>query len=191
LMTSEQLAAFDVKRAPTAQRAAYGETPFGGACLAALRLIEVGVRCVEVTLDGWDTHVNNHEKQAANVKILDPAFAALIRDLKERNLFDSTIVLCGGEFGRTPKLNPVGGRDHWPFGFSMALAGGAIRRGYVMGETDAGGEKKEPSKPVRVQDVHATIQHALGINPEKELITPVGRPLALSDGEIIRELLDA
>jgi len=188
LMTSDQLAAFDVKRAPATQRAAYGDTPFGRGCLAALRLIEVGVRCVEVTLDGWDTHVNNHEKQGANVKILDPAFAALIRDLKERNLFDSTIVLCGGEFGRTPKLNPVGGRDHWPFGFSMALAGGAIRRGHVMGETDPTGEKKEPAKAVRVQDIHATIQHALGINPEKELITPVGRPLALSDGEIIQDL---
>jgi len=189
IMSSDQLAAFDVKQASTAQRTAYGDTPFGRGCLAALRLIEAGVRCVEVTLDGWDTHVNNHKLQADRVKILDPAFAALIRDLKERDLFDSTIVLCGGEFGRTPKLNAVAGRDHWPYGFSVALAGGGMRPGHVIGSTDPEGESKEPENPVTVQDIHATIQHALGIDHEKELITPVGRPLALSDGKVIRELL--
>ena len=191
IMSSDQLAAFDVKQATTAQRTAYGDTPFGRGCLAALRLIETGVRCVEVTLDGWDTHVNNHELQGRKVKALDPAFAALIRDLKARGLFDSTIVLCGGEFGRTPKLNPVGGRDHWPYGFTVALAGGGMRGGHVIGSTDPEGESKEPEKPVTVQDIHATIQHAFGIDPEKELITPVGRPLALSDGKVIRELLKA
>ncbi len=189
IMSSDQLAAFDVKQAPAAQRAAYGDTPFGRGCLAALRLIETGVRCVEVTLDGWDTHVNNHELQGRKVQVLDPAFAALIRDLKDRGLYDSTIVLCGGEFGRTPKLNPVGGRDHWPYGFSIALAGGGLRAGQVIGSTDPTGESKEPENPVRVQDLHATIQQALGIDPEKELITPVGRPLALSDGKVVRELL--
>ncbi len=189
MMSSAQLKAFDVSEAPADQRAAYGDTAFGRGCLAALRLIESGVRCVEVTLDGWDTHVNNHELQGKKIKTLDPAFAALIRDLKARNLFDSTIVLCGGEFGRTPILNPVAGRDHWPFGFSMALAGGGLRRGHVMGATDPAGEKKEPEKPVRVEDLHATIQQALGIDPEKELMTPVGRPLALSDGRVVREIL--
>lgn len=190
IMSSDQLKAFDVKQAPVAQRAAYGDTPFGRGCLAALRLIETGVRCVEVTLTGWDTHVNNHELQARNVKILDPAFAALIRDLKDRGLFDSTIVLCGGEFGRTPKMNPVGGRDHWPYAFSVAMAGGGIRRGHVLGATDPVGESKEAANPVHVQDLHATIQTALGIDPTKELITPVGRPLALSDGTVIRDILN-
>ena len=189
IMSSAQLAAFDVKQAPASQRAAYGNTPFGRGCLAALRLIETGVRCVEVTLSGWDTHVNNHELQRKRVNVLDPAFAALIRDLKERNLLDSTIVLCGGEFGRTPRMNAVGGRDHWPYAFSVALSGGGIRGGHVVGASDPEGEKKEPDRPVKVQDIHATIQHTLGINPEKELITPVGRPLALSDGEVIHELL--
>lgn len=189
LMESDQLAAFDVGQASAAQRAAYGDTPFGRGCLAALRLIEAGVRCVEVTLGGWDTHVNNHELQAGKVKVLDPALAALIRDLKDRGLFDSTVVLCGGEFGRTPKLNPLGGRDHWPYGFTVALAGGGLRAGHVLGETDPEGEKKEPVDPVRVEDLHATIQHALGLRPGKELITPVGRPLALSEGRVIRELL--
>ena len=191
IMSSDQLAAFDVKKAPAAQRAAYGDTPFGRGCLAALRLIECGVRCVEVTLNGWDTHINNHVAQRKNVDILDPAFAALILDLKARNLFDSTVVLCGGEFGRTPKLNPVGGRDHWPYAFSVAVAGGGIRGGHVLGSSDPAGEKKEPENPVTVQDIHATIQHSLGINYEKELITPVGRPLALSDGHLIKELLKA
>lgn len=189
IMSSDQLKAFDVGEASMLQRAAYGDTPFGRGCLAALRLIEVGVRCVEVTLGGWDTHVNNHELQGKRVQVLDPAFAALIRDLKERGLLDSTVVLCGGEFGRTPKLNAVGGRDHWPYGFTVALAGGGIQGGQVMGGTDPEGESKEPENPVSVQDLHATIQHVLGMDPGKELITPVGRPLALSDGRVLRELV--
>ncbi len=189
LMGSDQLKAFDVQQAPASQRAAYGDTPFGRGCLAALRLLEKGVRCVEVTLDGWDTHVNNHKLQGARVGILDPAFAALIRDLKERGLMDSTLVLCGGEFGRTPQLNPLGGRDHWPSGFSVALAGGGIRGGRALGGTDPEGGKKEPRDPVTVQDIHASILHTLGINPAKEIKTPVGRPLALSDGNVVRELV--
>jgi uncharacterized protein (DUF1501 family) len=189
LMGSEQLAAFDVKQAPASQRAAYGDTPFGRGCLAALRLVEKGVRCVEVTLDGWDTHVNNQELQRKKLAVLDPAFAALIRDLKDRGLFESTIVLCGGEFGRTPKLNPFEGRDHWPYGFTVAMAGGGIRRGYVHGATDPEGENREPKDPVRVQDLHATLLQGMGINPEKEIRTPVGRPLALSDGVVIDRLL--
>jgi hypothetical protein len=113
-MSSEQLKAFDVSLEPQAVHRLYGDTPFGRGCLAARRLIEAGVRCVEVTLSGWDTHVNNHELQGKQIAILDPAFAALIRDLRERRLFDRTVVLCAGEFGRTPKVNPAGGRDHWP-----------------------------------------------------------------------------
>jgi len=189
LMGSDQLTAFDVKLAPASQLAAYGDTPFGRGCLAALRLIERGVRCVEVTLDGWDTHVNNHELQRKKIGVLDPAFAALIRDLKDRGLFESTVVLCGGEFGRTPKLNPLEGRDHWPWGFSVAIAGGGFRRGHVHGSTDLEGESKEPSEPVTVQDLHATVLHSLGIRPEKEIKTPIGRPMALSDGQVIAGLL--
>lgn len=189
IMSSAQLSAFDVGQAPASQRAAYGDTPFGRGCLAALRLIATGVRCVEVTLSGWDTHANNRELQARNVKVLDPAFSALIRDLKERRLLASTLVLCGGEFGRTPKVNLVGGRDHWPYGFAVALAGGGIRGGCAFGATDPAGESKHPENPVLVGDLHATIQTALGIDPEKEIITPVGRPMALSDGKVIRRLI--
>lgn len=189
LMGSEQLSAFDVKEAPASQRAAYGDTPFGRGCLAALRLVEKGVRCVEVTLGGWDTHVNNLELTRDKVRVLDPAFAALIRDLKERGLLESTVVLCCGEFGRTPKLNPLEGRDHWPYGFSAAIAGGGFRRGQVWGATDPAGESREPKDPVGVQDLHATVLHAMGVDPERELRTPVGRPLALSDGKVVKEIL--
>ena len=108
MMSSDQLKAFDVSQEPAQLRAEYGDSAFGRGCLAARRLIEVGVRCVEVTLDGWDSHVNNHAIQAARVKMLDPAFAALLRDLKRRDLFDRTVVLCCGEFGRTPKMNLTG-----------------------------------------------------------------------------------
>src|SRR5262249_13222964 len=136
MMSSEQLKAFDVKREPASLRAEYGDTPFGRACLAARRLTEVGVRCVEVTLDGWDSHVNNEKIQRGKVDILDPAFSALLRDLRQRKELGRTIVVCLGEFGRSPAINPLGGRDHWPNGFSLAIAGGGIAGGRVIGETD-------------------------------------------------------
>ncbi|MFT5465632.1 MAG: hypothetical protein ACI8UO_000727 [Verrucomicrobiales bacterium] len=190
MMTSDQLKAFDVAEESQSLRENYGDTPFGRGCLAARRLIEVGVRCVEVTLQGFDSHINNHEAHTGLMKTLDPAFSALIADLKERGLLESTVVLCGGEFGRTPKLNGLEGRDHWPNGFSVAIAGGGIRGGRVVGETDPDGEAEKPDKPVGVEDIHATIQTALGLNPEKELMSPVGRPMSLShNGFEIEELL--
>lgn len=188
MMTSEQLAAFDVSKAAAAERDAYGDTAFGRGCLAAVRLIETGVRCVEVTLNGWDTHANNLEGQATQVKIFDAAYASLIRDLKARGLLDSTIVICGGEFGRTPKINNLGGRDHWPTGFSMLVAGGGFAGGRVIGATDPEGEKKEPENPVLVEDLHATVQDLLGIDFTKEIMTPIGRPMALSKGEPVKAL---
>jgi uncharacterized protein (DUF1501 family) len=105
------------------------------------------VRCVEVTLNGWDTHVNNHELQAKPVAILEPAFAALVRDPCERKLLERTVVLWLGGFGRTPTINPLGGRDHWPNGFSMAIASGRFRRGFVFGQTDPDGKEK-PALPI-------------------------------------------
>ncbi len=188
MMTSDQLRAFDVSQAAASERAAYGSTAFGRSCLAAVRLIEAGVRCVEVTLAGWDTHTNNHEGQAKQVKILDPAFAALIRDLKRRGLLEHTVVLCGGEFGRTPKVNPLGGRDHWPHGFSMLLGGGGFAGGRVIGSTDRDGMKETPENPVRVEDLHATVQAQLGLDSTKEIMTSVGRPIALSEGRVLSEL---
>ncbi len=188
LMSSDQLKAFDVSLEPAKVRKEYGDTAFGRGCLAARRLLEVGVRCVEVTLDGWDSHANNHAICKRLVGELDPAFAALIRDLKQRGTFDDTVILCVGEFGRTPKLNPAAGRDHWPHNFSAALAGGGIKGGVVVGETDPNGGK-ESRRPVPVADLHATVLKALGIDPEKTLKTGIGRTVNRSAGTPIGEIL--
>lgn len=197
MMDSEHLAAFDVKKTPQSLRDEFGDSPFGRGCLAALQLIEVGVRCVEVTLDGFDSHANNLEVQNARLKDLDPAFSALLKHLAERKLLDRTLVMCGGEFGRTPKVNPLQGRDHWPHGFSIALAGANIIGGRVVGETaaqpvlDEKDKLKDVPDPRPVEDVHATILTALGLNPKKELLTPINRPLSLSpvEGKVIGEIL--
>ncbi|MCA9268803.1 MAG: DUF1501 domain-containing protein, partial [Planctomycetales bacterium] len=188
---SEQLKSFDVSNEPQSLQDEFGDTPFGRSCLAATRLIEHGVRCIEITLGNWDSHANNHEFQAGKVKILDPAFAAMLRELKRRDRLDSTIVICGGEFGRTPTINPLEGRDHWPSGFSIALAGGGIAGGQAIGETSPDGEKLDYDDEcnTRVQDIHATVLHALGIRPELEMATPIGRPMKLSDGRIQKRLL--
>lgn len=189
MMTSPQLKAFEVADEPAALRARYGDTPFGRGCLAARRLIEQGVRCVEVTLAGWDSHVNNHETHSRLIDALDPAFAALIADLRERELLDRTVVLCGGEFGRTPAINRLDGRDHWPHGFSMALAGGGIRGGQVIGATDPEGGRKVED-PRTIADIHATVLTALGIDPQHKETAPAGRPIQFSEGTPIAALMN-
>jgi hypothetical protein len=197
MMSSDQLKAFEIDETPRSLRAEYGDTPFGRSCLTAVRLIQVGVRCVEITLSGWDSHVNNHEIQAGLVSVLDPAFATLIRDLKRRDLLEHTVVLCGGEFGRTPSVNPAAGRDHWPHGFSVAMAGGGIQGGRVVGETSPEPvmEKDQYDRNVTeaksVADLHATVLETLGVRWQRELITPIGRPMVLSQGKVIQQLLDA
>ncbi|MBI1904495.1 MAG: DUF1501 domain-containing protein [Planctomycetia bacterium] len=189
MMTSDQLQAFEIAEEPRDLLARYGDTPFGRACLAARRLIAVGVRCVEVTLAGWDTHVSNFEGTDEQKKLLDPALAALIADLQERGLLKSTVVLCGGEFGRTPKINPTDGRDHWPQGFSFAVAGGGLRGGTVIGATDPDGDPKKVVGKHGIEDLHATVLAALGINFTKEYISRTQRPIQYSSGETIGELL--
>jgi len=188
MMTSEQLAAFDVSREPEERRKRYGDTPFGRGCLAARRLIEVGVRCVEVNLNGWDTHRDNHEQHAHLAPTLDAALSALLADLAEHDLLRKTIVLCGGEFGRTPKINPLDGRDHWPHGFTMLVAGGGLRGGVALGETDPEGGRNVKD-PYEVADLHATVLAALGLDPAHEELAPIGRPIKLSEGKPIRALL--
>lgn len=204
MMSSQQLDAFDVKKESDTTRLAFGENSFGRGCLAAIRLLETGVRCVEVELNGWDSHINNHQLQSANAKILDAALAATLKELVERDLFEDTIVMCGGEFGRTPRINAAAGRDHWPHGFSMLLAGGGLRRGYVHGSTNSkppedllratNVDSEELSKlvedPIGVEDLHATVLTALGVDPTDERVTPIGRPLAWSEGKAIPKLLD-
>ena len=195
MMSSEQLSAFDVSDEPRAEQEAFGDSPFGRGCMAASRLIEVGVRCVEVTLGGWDSHAANHTLQTSACGVLDPALAALLARLEQRELLDSTLVVCGGEFGRTPNINPAEGRDHWPHGFSTLLAGCGIRRGAVHGQT-AADPKPDQENPlddvkdaVTVADVQATILKVLGIDYELELDTPVGRPMIRSEGTPIPHIM--
>lgn len=195
MMTSDQLAAFDVSKAPEALRKEFGDTQFGRCCLAALQLVEVGVRVVEVRLESWDSHANNHQFCKQNNTTLDPAFASLIKHLRERKLLDSTMIMWAGEFGRTPQINPLGGRDHWPHGFTIALAGGGIAGGRVIGETspqpklDEKNRLQDVADPRAVEDIHATILYSFGIDFTKQLDTPIGRPMSLSQGKVIKELL--
>jgi len=194
MMSSEQIQAFEIDREDRSTRESFGDTPFGRGCLAAVRLVEQGVTCVEVELSGWDTHVENHTLQSGRCKILDSALHALIRLLEARELLDSTVVLCGGEFGRTPKINVADGRDHWPNGFSTILFGGPFRRGLVHGATthEPLENGKDPldgiQDPVAIEDLHATLLNAFGIDPSIESITPIGRPMAWSKGRVIESL---
>ena len=153
-MSSDQLKAFKLDGESEQLKAAYGDSRFGRGCLVARRLIEEGVRAVEVTLNGWDTHISNHEGCQTQAEMLDGAFATLISDLKQRDLLDSTIVLCIGEFGRTPEVNGAGGRDHWPHWFSCVVGGGGFKKGLVIGESDPNGigELGPGIKPKKVGD---------------------------------------
>jgi uncharacterized protein (DUF1501 family) len=189
LMSSEQLAAFDVTAEPAAVREAYGDTDFGRGCLVSRRLVETGVRSVEVTLQGFDTHARNFSGHTAQAATLDPALAALVRDLEDRDLLPSTVVLVMGEFGRTPAINPLDGRDHWPHGFSCLLGGAGIAAGRVIGATDPDGTQKLPVDPVAIPDLAATVLEALGIDFAREVATPVGRPMKLSAGAPVASLL--
>ncbi len=203
MMSSEQLSAFEVSLEGEQTLKRFGDTGFGRGCLAAIRLLSAGVRCVEVELGNWDTHINNHELQSGKAAILDVALAATLDELHRRDMLDDTVVFCGGEFGRTPSINPAGGRDHWPHGFSTLLAGGRFRRGHVHGRTSdklvreqgngGNGGSFDPSQvtenTVSVPDLHATLLHALGIDYAAERLTPIGRPLRWSDGQVVKELL--
>ena len=195
MMSSDQLDAFDVSGESQEVLESFGDSAFGRGCLAAARLIEAGARCVEVTLGGWDSHITNHTLQSSACETLDPALASLLKILEQRDLLDSTLLVCGGEFGRTPTINPAEGRDHWPHGFSTLLAGCGIRRGAVHGQT-AAEPKLDPDKPlqdlvdpVTVADLHATILTALGIDHDHEYQTPIGRPIKRSEGTPIEQIM--
>jgi hypothetical protein len=189
MMSSEQLEAFSIEKEPTAVREAYGDTPFGRGCLVARRLVETGVRGVEVSLGGFDTHADNFTAHRDLAGALDPALAALVADLERRDLLASTALVVTGEFGRTPRINPLDGRDHWPHGFSCLLAGSGLAAGTVIGETDPEGVARLPSDPVDVADLSATILTALGIDPAREVETSIGRPMRFSTGTPIKRLL--
>lgn len=188
MMGSRQVEAFSLAGEPAAALAAYGDTPFGRGCLVARRLIEVGVPAVEVTLDGWDTHIDNFTAHARLAPALDQALSALLDDLGARDLLRRVVVVVAGEFGRTPRVNALEGRDHWTRGFPVLLAGRGLRQGVVIGSTDPEGERP-PTDPVSPQDVFATLYRALGVDTTREFYTPQGRPIRLNEGEVIAQLM--
>jgi uncharacterized protein (DUF1501 family) len=188
LMRSPKLGAFDLAGEPQTVRAAYGDTAFGQGCLTARRLVETGVRFVEVTLDGWDTHEDNFGRVKSLCGALDPALSALLGDLAARSLLDRTLVLCMGEFGRTPRISGDEGRDHHPAAFSAVVAGGGVRGGIAVGQTDEDGEKVVADK-MSVADLFATLATQLGMDPQSTMQTPSGRPVTLTDGGIPVEKL--
>ena len=187
-MTSPRLEAFDFHNEPKELVARYGDHAFGRGCLVARRLVEEGVPAVEVELGNWDSHSNNFETHKKLAAMLDSGFATLLADLRERKLLERTLVVCLGEFGRTPAINRLDGRDHWTKGFSVALAGRGIRGGVLVGETDPAGEKA-PSEPVAPGDLFATIYKACGLDFEKKNMSAVGRPIALAEGKPVAKVL--
>jgi hypothetical protein len=197
LMRSSATKAFDLDDEKKELRDRYGRNLFGQGCLLARRLIEKGVPFVEVSLAnvgnlalGWDTHIDNFESVRRLSDVLDPAWATLMDDLKQRGLLDTTLVVWMGEFGRTPKINGQKGRDHWPTAWSTVLGGGGIKGGQVVGKTSADGmEVKE--RPVNVEDFICTVAHALGIDTEKKNISNVGRPIRIVEptAKPIKEVL--
>ncbi len=181
MVLSPQMDVFDINREPGDVRAAYGDSDFGAGCLLARRLVEAGVTFVEVTLNGWDTHQDNFNQCRRLCGQLDQAYAQLLRDLQSRGLLERTLVVWMGEFGRTPKINPRAGRDHFPRAFNVALAGGGVRGGQVIGQTSASGEEVT-ERPVEVKDLFCTVFEALKIDPSRENLSNVGRPIKLVDG---------
>ena len=193
--------AFDLSQEPVKLRQRYGRKSIGQSCLLARRLVERGVPFVTVNNRGWDTHENlltrlkegytgAPEPGVGLVPSLDLSLSALLEDLEDRGMLDETLVVVMGEFGRTPKLNTAGGRDHWPRVFSVGLAGGGIQGGQVIGRSDAVGESPA-ERPVTPSDLAATIFTLLGVDPQRELRTNDGRPIRISphDAKVVPELL--
>jgi hypothetical protein len=191
IVTSPQAKrAFDLSREHSKTRDWYGRNRFGQSLLLARRLIEAGVRFVTVTDGGWDTHQNNFRSlKDRKLPVLDRAYAALLADLSARGLLDRTIVVWLGDFGRTPKVNPSAGRDHWAGSTVFCVGGGGIRTGEIVGRSSEFAEQPATDM-IRVEDIAATIYTLLGIRLDKEFYTPDGRPMVVHrDGRVLSELL--
>lgn len=189
LMRAPDLKSFDLTEVPESLKSSFGDSDFGRGCLVASRLVEKGVKVVEVVLDGWDTHQNNFERVKKLMSVLDPAMSGLIRDLDRKKLLASTLVVWMGDFGRTPKINANDGRDHFPNCSTAVLAGGGVRSGVVYGATDADGANVAKD-PVSVPDLFATLAALVGLDPHEEALSPIGRPIAITDnGTPIRTLI--
>jgi len=183
LMTSDATkAAFDLTQESDRLRDDYGHHTLGQSCLMARRLVEAGVRCVLIDHHNWDTHYNNfHILKNDLLPHLDSGMATLLRDLQDRGMLDSTLVLVTGEFGRTPRINAQAGRDHWGPSCAVALAGGGVQGGRIIGASDehAGRPATTPHGP---EDLIATVYHAMGVESDTEYRTPEGRPMPIVPG---------
>jgi hypothetical protein len=200
LMTNEKThRAFDIQRETPAMRDRYGRHRFGQSVLLARRLVESGVSLVQVNwtrgaddedvAPAWDTHAKNSERlKNALMPPMDQAYSALLEDLEQRGLLDETLVVWIGEFGRSPKINASGGRDHWGSVFSAALAGGGVQGGTVYGRSDREGGYPLDGR-VEPQDLTATVFHCLGYEPQTEMHDRFGRPFPISTGHPIRAIL--
>ena len=182
--------AFDLKQEPDALRDAYGRNTLGQGALLARRLVESGVRFVTVSRGGWDNHGGIFNAlRNARLPELDSAFATLLKDLDDRGMLKETLVVWMGEFGRTPMVNMTGGRDHWPKNMSVVMAGGGIKGGIAVGESNDKGEEPKDGA-VEPPDIAYTIFNQFGIDPNKIYHTPTGRPIRVAqDGEVIKGLL--
>ena len=189
LLGSVDLQAFEIAREPESVRAGYGKTTFGQGCLLARRLVEAGVRCVEVELGKWDMHSEIFESLPENVGTLDQGMAALLDDLADRGLLSSTLVVLATEFGRSPEINKNAGRDHHPAVFSCLLAGAGVQGGVVHGASDERGFRPDRDA-VTVADFNTTVAAACGLPYEKEFFAPNGRPFKIGGGgTLIRSVL--
>lgn len=189
LMRSEDVKAFDLAFEDDAIRDMYGDNRFGQGCLLARRLVQSGIRFVEVTLGGWDTHTDNFNSVQPRAATLDQALASLLADLERNGMLDNTLVALATEFGRTPHINVNEGRDHFPKAFSCLLAGGGIKRGSVYGVTDERGENVV-DQPVSIPDFNATIATAVGLDVDKVHFSPQKRPFQVAHkGQPIKEML--
>jgi hypothetical protein len=190
LMQSDAGKVFDLTQEKDALRDKYGRTLFGQGCLLARRLVEKGVPFVEVNLGDWDTHQNTFDLVKNLCGNMDQAWAALMADLKERGLLDSTLIVWMGEFGRTPKINSGKGRDHYPNAWSTVLAGGGIKGGQVIGKTSQDGTTVEDRLTTTI-DLLATASAALGIDSTKQNMSNVGRPISIVDksAQVIQEII--
>jgi uncharacterized protein (DUF1501 family) len=185
MVLSSDLKAFDILDEPTSVKDRYGDSNFGRGCILARRLVEAGTTFVEVSSRGqggnWDTHDNLYERVGNLSAAIDPATAGLITDLKDRGLLENTLVVWMGEFGRAPRINPRGGRDHYPRVFNAAMAGGGIKGGQVIGSSTADGTAVADD-PVTANDLFCTICKSLDVDPRKENMSPLGRPMKIVDG---------
>ncbi|SFH60931.1 DUF1501 domain-containing protein [Planctomicrobium piriforme] len=190
LISSQQAReAFDLEKEPAALRDQYGRNQAGARMLLARRLVESGVRLVNLTYGSWDMHDNIVRGFTSSAPAFDQAFTALINDLEQRGRLNDTLVMVSSEFGRTPKMNNTAGRDHWPKVFSVVMAGGGVKRGVVYGSSNATASEPEED-PVTVENLFTTVYHTLGIVADKELMAPGNRPIEIVDGgTIVKELL--